>query len=92
MPPCAALPVLQGTAFCREQGGTFILLSDDRSPVFHCDGPQGQRGLMPFLLGLLPQKIMNKVAAISIQELAEEIRLNGKHEWIDDFNLKYGLR
>ena len=55
------------------------------------DGPDGERGLMPFLLDLLPQEVKNKVAAISIQELAEEIRVDGNHEWISDFYLKYGL-
>ena len=78
--------------FAVSKGGTFILLSDDRSPVFYCDGPQGERGLMPFLLGLLPQEIRSKVTAISIQELVEEIRVSGRHDdWIDDFYLKYGL-
>lgn len=77
--------------FAVSKGGTFILLSDDRSPVFYCDGSQGKRGLMPFLLGLLPHEIRNKVAAISIQELVKEIQSSGKHEWIDEFGLKYGL-
>jgi hypothetical protein len=72
-------------------GGTFILLSDDRSPVFHCDGSQGKRGLMPFLLGLLPPEIRTRVAAISIQEFVKEIRKTGRHEWIDEFALKYAL-
>ena len=77
--------------FALEMGGSFVLLSDERSPVFYCDGPQGQRGLMPLLLGLLPEELRKNVAAISIQELVAEIQLSGRHEWIDEFCLKYGL-
>jgi len=78
--------------FAVSEGGTFILLSDERSPVFYCDGPQGERGLMSFLLGLLSQEIRSRIAALSIQELVGEIRSSGRHnDWIDKFALKYGL-
>ena len=73
------------------KGGSFIPLSDERSPVFYCDGPQGQRGLMPLLIDLLPEELRHKVAAISIQELVSEIKASGRHLWIDDFIDKYGL-
>jgi len=78
--------------FAVSKGGTFILLSDNRSSVFYCDGPQGERGLMALLQGLLPLEIKHKVAAISIQELVKEIRESGRHDdWVGDFYLKYGL-
>jgi hypothetical protein len=77
--------------FALEKGGTFILLSDERSPVFQYDGPQGERGLMPFLMGSLPPELKHKVAMISIQELVMEITAYGGHDWIHEFTKKYGL-
>lgn len=81
----------RGLLFALEKGGSFILLSDERSPVFFCNGPDGQRGLMPLLVELLPDELRTKVAGISIQELVAEIELSGRHEWIGEFIVKYGL-
>lgn len=67
------------------------MLSDERSPVFQCDGSQGERGLMPFLIGLLPPDLKHKVAIISLQELVGEIRNYGGNDWVGDFEEKYGL-
>lgn len=78
--------------FALEKGGIFILLSDERSPVFRCTGPKGERGLMPFLTDLLPSKLRHKVAMISIQELIAEIRITEGNHWVGDFSDKYGLR
>lgn len=77
--------------FALEKDGIFILLSDERSPVFQCDSPQGERGLMPFLMGLLPQELKHKVAMISIQELVAEIAAHQNPDWLNDFSEKYGL-
>ena len=74
-----------------EKGGIFILLSDDRSPVFRCQGPKGERGLMPLLTSLLPAKLTKQVAQVSIQELVEEIVKSREFEWIQDFKEKYAL-
>jgi hypothetical protein len=77
--------------FALEKGGTFILLSDDRNPVFHSSGSQGERGLMPFLTELLPADIRKRIALISIQELITEIQLSERHTWCVEFIEKYGL-
>jgi POLQ-like helicase len=77
--------------FALELGGSFVLLSDERSPTFSCDGPQGKRGLMPFLLSLVPQSVLSRVAAVSIQQVVAAIESSGRHEWITEFEQKYGL-
>jgi hypothetical protein len=74
-----------------EKGGIFVLLSDDRSPVFRCQGPKGERGLLPLLLSLVPAEIKRSVAQVSVQELVGEIEKTGKHGWIKDFKEKYAL-
>jgi POLQ-like helicase len=76
--------------FALELGGSFVLLSDERSPTFGCDGPQGKRGLMPFLLSLLPESVHNRVATVGIQQVVAAIRSSGRHEWIAQFERKYG--
>ena len=74
------------------KGGIFVLLSDARSPVFHCEINGENKGLMPFLLEFVPNKYKNRIASISIQELVETIK-NSKHhqDWISDFEIKYGI-
>jgi hypothetical protein len=77
--------------FALELGGSFVLLSDERNPTFSCDGPQGKRGLMPFLLSLVPQSVLPRVATASIQQMVAAIRSSGWHEWITEFERKYGM-
>lgn len=78
--------------FALELGGSFVLLSDERSPTFRSDGPQGKRGLMPFLLLLVPHSLHDHVANVSIQQVVAAIKASGRHEWIKEFEQKYGLR
>jgi len=77
--------------FALEHSGGFVLLCDQRSPVFYCEGPQGERGLMPCLLGLLPTHLRHRVGSVTGQELVAEIAESGNHDWVDDFKIKYGL-
>jgi len=77
--------------FAFENDGIFVLLCDERSPVFYSDGSKGQRGLMPFLLGLLPQELRHRVAQVTIQDLISEIESSGTCGWVNDFEDKYGL-
>ena len=77
--------------FALEYGGSFVLLSDERSPVFDCDAPQGRRGLMPLLLSLIPEAIWPKVMTASIQQVVSAIKESGRHPWIAEFERKYGL-
>jgi hypothetical protein len=78
--------------FAIENGGAFLLLSDERSPTFHCRGPAGDRGLMPRLLELVPDSLRPRVGSISVQKLIMAIKQTKRHGWITDFEKKYGLR
>jgi hypothetical protein len=77
--------------FAVESGGTFVLLSDDRSPTFFCHGPQGDRGLMPLLLGMVPEPLRKRIGHVSIQAVVASIKATGRHAWIASFERKYGL-
>jgi len=78
--------------FSIEKGGVFVLLSDARSPVFHCDVNGIKKGLIPFLLEFVPDEYKSRVASISIQELVETIKKSENHQdWISEFEKKYGL-
>jgi len=78
--------------FTLEKGCTFVLLSDQRSPVFHCTANGTNKGLMPFLLQFVPDEYKERIVSVSIQELVNSIKKSGKHQdWINDFESKYGL-
>lgn len=77
--------------FALELGGSFVLLHDARSPTFSCDGPYGKRGLMPFLLSLVPRSLHARVATVCIQQLVAAVKSSGQHAWITEFERKYGL-
>ncbi len=75
-----------------EKGGTFVLLSDERSPVFQCRSGVQEKGLMPFLSSILPDSIRKRVVSISIQELVVAIEQLPRHQdWIFEFKKKYGM-
>jgi len=77
--------------FAFEHQGIFLLLCDERSPVFYSDGPKGPRGVMPFLVSLLPEQLRQHVSYMTVQELVAEIESSARHEWLDEFKNKYGL-
>ncbi|WP_157119037.1 PGN_0703 family putative restriction endonuclease [Azohydromonas lata] len=78
--------------FSIEKNGTFVLLSDERSPVFSSRAGEDRRSLMPFLTSFLPEKLKSRVVAISTQELVREIEHNPRHEdWIPEFKKKYAM-
>ena len=74
-----------------ELGDAFVLLCDSRSPTFSFKTRDAQRGLFPFLLSLVPEHLHPKVKILYIQEVVEAIRGSGRHEWIGEFETKYGL-
>lgn len=75
-----------------EKGGTFVLLSDERSPVFHCKSDRFQRGIVPLLMEFIPAQYRNRIASISIQGLVGHLKTNERHQdWIGDFEAKYGM-
>jgi POLQ-like helicase len=74
--------------FALEKKGTFVLLSDDRSPTFSGGG----RGLMPFLLSFLPEEYVSQVGQASIQDVVKAIETSGRHDdWVGKFKSKYGI-
>ncbi|HPO90452.1 MAG TPA: hypothetical protein P5239_02480 [Victivallales bacterium] len=78
--------------FSIEKGGVFVLLSDERSPVFHCKVNGIERGKMAFLTNILPKQHKDRIMSISIQEMVEAIRRTNRHtDWINEFEKKYGL-
>jgi hypothetical protein len=79
--------------FSIEKDGVFVLLSDERSPVFHCSVNGSDNGLMPFLMEFVPEQYKNRILSISIQKLVGEIKKSVKHQdWICEFEAKYGLQ
>jgi len=78
--------------FSLEKGGIFVLLSDERSPVFHCSANGVEKGLMAFLSKFVPHKHRRRIASVSVQQLVSSIKKSGRHQdWIGEFEIKYGL-
>lgn len=78
--------------FSLEKGGIFILLTDERSPVFHYQANGEKRGLLPFLTEFVPDHLKECVVPVSVQQLTVIIKKTGRHnDWIDQFETKYGL-
>ena len=76
-----------------DKNGYFVLLSDNRSPVFNYKNGVKRKGLIPFLIEFVPEKYRNRIVLITVQELVENINKSGKHnDWITKFEKKYGLK
>jgi POLQ-like helicase len=75
--------------FAVEKGGDFVLLHDQRNPVFY--GPD-ERGLMPFLLTFVPQKLQTRVHAVTIQQVVAGYAECGGMDWLGAFEEKYGMQ
>ena len=71
-----------------ELGGSFILLCDSRSPTFVYKNRNISRGLMPFLLSLIPDHLHPKIKVLYIQGVVAAIRETGRHDWIGEFEKK----
>lgn len=78
--------------FALEYGGCFVLLCDERSPVFYCK-PEGSepRGLMVYLRELVPDAYRGRVAFITVQDVLKAIQATGRHDWVSTFEEKYGI-
>ena len=78
--------------FALEYGGIFVLLHDERSPVFHCGTGADCGGIMPFVMQFVPDGLCGRIASLSMQSLARHIEDSGRHsDWIGEFRQKYGL-
>ena len=78
--------------FALAKGGYFVLLYDNRNPVFYRDGDRGPRGLVPFLIALVPTTQQDKIRGVTIQDVVQAIKESGRHgDWIGEFESKYGM-
>jgi POLQ-like helicase len=80
--------------FALVKGGSFVLLSDARNPVFagpaRSDGTGA--GLWHKLIDTVPSKYHDRLAMITVQRLVREIQSTGRHDdWIMDFARKYAM-
>jgi len=73
--------------FALEYNGDFVLLYDARNPVWW----DSRNAEMPYLLGLVPEALRPRVHSITIQDVVAAVRASGRHEWIGEFERKYGL-
>jgi hypothetical protein len=80
--------------FAISKGGKFVLLHDDRNPVFvrKSDDGETDRGLWPFLMRFVPDNHRDNIRCITIQQVVKAIESSGHHDdWIDDFKAKYEI-
>ncbi|MBU4216210.1 MAG: hypothetical protein KJ792_16360 [Actinobacteria bacterium] len=78
--------------FAIHKNGQFILLYDDRSPVFACEGPDGPQGLFPLLHSLLPDHLQDKVFQVTVQEVFKKVCESGANDdWTAEFAEKYAI-
>lgn len=69
--------------FALESNGVFVLLHDDRNPKFNT--------LFPKLKALVPVPYQSRIFSVTIGQIVEQIKLANRHEWIAEFEEKYGL-
>jgi len=46
---------------------------------------------MPLLLSFMPEALRDRVTMLSLQQVVWAIKSTGRHEWIQEFESKYGL-
>lgn len=75
-----------------DKDGYFVLLYDERSPVFYYHTGGSARGLIPLLFDFVPDKYKDRIVLVTIQEVVYSIERTSRHnDWTNDFKLKYGL-
>ncbi len=78
--------------FSMQNGGSFVLFCDGRSPTFWLKKDDVEMGLMPLLLRLLPADVRGRVAIVTIAQVIRAIRQTARHDdWVAEFERKYGL-
>ena len=80
--------------FALTKEGTFVLLHDERNPIFLRNALDGksQEGLWPFLLQSIPQNKKANIGSISVQEIVGSIEnSSNRSDWIIEFKKKYGI-
>ncbi|MEI7946010.1 MAG: hypothetical protein WCJ02_04910 [bacterium] len=84
----------QKLMFAVANQGVFILLYDERSPIFVQRDAQGNLtgGICKHLSDALPRHIWTRVGGITVQGLVRAIEASGRHgDWIQEFKDKYGI-
>lgn len=93
-------PFVENYQFYREllfalvKGGAYILLCDERNPVFAGTDPNARpnEGLWQKLVASLPRTFHRNLGLITVQHVVQTIRSTGRHgDWINDFVRKYGI-
>jgi hypothetical protein len=80
--------------FALANQGVYILLYDERNPVFVQRDAQMNLigGLCKHLSAALPRHIWSSVGGITVQGLVRAIEASGRHgDWIHEFKDKYGI-
>jgi hypothetical protein len=77
--------------FALEHNGYFVILIDKRNPAFQKSNGKEQRGLIPFLTSLIPQKHRNILKVIYIQDVVNILDIS-KYNWKNEFLTKYGIK
>ncbi|HOD62615.1 MAG TPA: hypothetical protein PKG96_11005 [Bacilli bacterium] len=76
-----------------DKDGYFVLLSDERSPVFNYQKEGKVRGLIPLLREFVPDKYKDRIILVTIQEIVNSIESTNRHnDWINEFKVKYGIK
>lgn len=77
--------------FALEKHGHFVLLADERSPVFLRTVDDGA-GLFTELRTFVPEELRDRTVAVTIQAVVGAIRESGRHgDWVESFCVKYGI-
>ena len=77
-------------AFALHKGGHLVLLVHDDNPAFWAE--EGQRGLWPLLVDLVPEQHRDRMHRVPLRSAVEALRAAGRHEdWLVDFERRYGL-
>lgn len=79
--------------FAMHYGGYFVLLHDERNPVFvaTADGFP-DRGIYPMMISLLPEHLKAKVKRVTFQEVLAQVRNYPIHaDWVEEFARKYNM-
>lgn len=76
--------------FALEYDVPMIFIWDDRNPTFFRVGPDGIRGLIPTLEFYIPHKLRDRLILITVKDIVEKIKKSGRHDWIKEFEKKYG--
>jgi POLQ-like helicase len=78
--------------FALAKGGVFMLLHDERSPVFVRTSGDQVTGLWPSLMKTIPDEFRDRFGKVTIQQVASAVEKSGRHgDWIGEFKKKYGL-